>query len=75
MRQKIADVRRRLSEALHGQFAREITRSGQRIRESIAPYSQFVRAEGESLRAVEEELREITGALAALRARIDRQAA
>jgi small GTP-binding protein len=75
MRQKIADVRRRLSEALHGQFAREITRSGQRIRESIAPYSRFVRAEGDSLRAVEEELREITGALGALRARIDRQAA
>jgi small GTP-binding protein len=75
MRRKIADVRKRLSEALRGQFEKEIGRSGERIRDSIAPYSRFVRAEGEKLRAVEEELREITGTLAALRARIDRQAA
>lgn len=46
MRRKISDVRKRLSDALRGQFAREITRSGDRIRESIAPYSRFVRARG-----------------------------
>jgi hypothetical protein len=75
MRRKIADVRQRLSDALRAQFAKEITRSGERIRESIAPYSRFVRAEGEKLGSVDDELREITAALAALRARIDRQAA
>jgi small GTP-binding protein len=75
MRRKIADVRRRLSEALREQFAREITRSGARIRDSIAPYSRFVRAEGDKLRSVDEELRDITAALGSLRARIDRQAA
>jgi small GTP-binding protein len=75
MRRKIADVRRRLSEALREQFAREITRSGARIRDSIAPYSRFVRAEGDKLRSVDEELREIAAALGSLRARIDRQAA
>jgi hypothetical protein len=34
-----------------------------------------VRAEGDKLHAVERELREIVDAIAALRARIDRQAA
>ena len=49
MRRKIAAVRQRLSDALHEQFSREIGKSGDRIRESIAPYSRFVRAEGEKL--------------------------
>ena len=75
MRRKIADLRKRLSEALRAQFAKEITRSGERIRDSIAPYSRFVRAEGEKLRSVESELAEINLALESLRAQIDRQAA
>jgi small GTP-binding protein len=75
MRRKISDLRQRLSAALRAQFAKEITRSGERIRESIAPYSRFVRAEGDKLRTVEAELQDITAALGSLRARIDRQAA
>jgi small GTP-binding protein len=75
MRKKIAGVRQRLSEALRRQFDKEVARSGDRIREGIAPYSRFVRAEGEKLRAMEQELREIAAALESLRARIDRQAA
>ena len=75
MRRKIADVRQRLSEALHAQFEQEIGKSGDRIRESIGPYSRFIRAEGEKLRTTEQELREIGAALATLRARIDRRAA
>ena len=75
MRRKIAGVRQRLSEALHAQFEQEIGKSGDRIRESIGPYSRFIRAEGEKLRTTEQELREIATALATLRARIDRRAA
>jgi small GTP-binding protein len=75
MRRKIAAVRQRLSDALHEQFAREIGKSGDRIRESIAPYSRFVRAEGEKLSTTEQELREIGAALASLQARIERPAA
>jgi hypothetical protein len=75
MRTKIADVRKRLSDALRKQFSSEIERSGDRIRESIAPYSRFIRAEGEKLKAVEKELSEISAALASLRARIERPAA
>jgi small GTP-binding protein len=74
MRVKIADVRKRLSDALRKQFATEITRSGDRIRESIAPYSRFIRAEGDKLREVDTELNEIRLALASLRARIERTA-
>jgi small GTP-binding protein len=75
LRQKIVDVRERLSTALRDQFLREIQRSGDRIRESIAPYSRFIRAEGEKLREVEQELREIDAELASLRARVERMAA
>jgi len=75
MRRKVADVRQRLSDALHEQFTREITKSGTRIRESIAPYTRFIRAEGERVRTTDQELREIGAALATLRARIERHAA
>jgi hypothetical protein len=75
MRRKIAGVRQRLSDALHEQFAKEIQKSGDRIRDSIAPYSRFVRAEGEKLQATEQELHVIAAELASVRARIDRQAA
>jgi small GTP-binding protein len=75
MRTKIAAVRARLSNALREQLRKEIDRSVERIREGIAPYSRFIRAEGDKLQGVEHELREISGALAGLRARIERQAA
>jgi hypothetical protein len=75
MREKIAAVRARLSTALREQFQKEIQRSSDRIREGIAPYSRFVRSEGDNLKAIDEELREIANELAALRARVDRIAA
>jgi small GTP-binding protein len=75
MREKIAAVRARLSTALREQFQREIQRSGDRIREGIAPYSRFIRAEGDQLKIVEQELREIGNELAGLRARVERVAA
>jgi len=75
MRAKIGDVRARLSEALRKQFSTEIQRSGDRIRESIAPYSRFIRSEGDKLKEVDAELTEISSALASLRDRIERPAA
>ena len=75
MTAKIAAVRQQLSEALHTQFNTEIGRSADRIRDGIAPYSRFIRAEGDKLKAVSEELHEISGAIAAIRARIERRAA
>ena len=75
MREKIASVRARLSDALREQFHKEIQRSSDRIREGIAPYSRFVRAEGDTLKVIDQELREIANELASLRARVDRIAA
>jgi small GTP-binding protein len=75
MRRKVADVRERLAGALRNQFATEIARSVNRIREAVAPYSRFVRAEGDSLKAMEQELREILEQLATLRQQLDRAAA
>jgi small GTP-binding protein len=75
MREKIAAVRARLSDALREQFHKEIQRSADRIREGIAPYSRFVRAEGDTLKVIDQELREIANELASLRARVDRIAA
>ena len=75
MRTKIAAVRARLSTALREQLSAGIERSGERIRESIAPYSRFIRTEGDKLQGVDQELREISASLAGLRARIERQAA
>lgn len=75
MRQKITAVRQQLSDALRKQFSSEAAQSTARIREGIAPYSRFIRAEGDKLREVEIELREIGDALASLRARIERPAA
>ena len=72
MRAKIADLRKRLSEALRSQFTAEARRSSDRIRESIAPYSRFIRAEGDKLHATQAELSAIVTALSGLRARIER---
>jgi small GTP-binding protein len=75
MRRKVSDVRERLAGALRDQFVKEIARSVNRIREGIAPYSRFVRAEGDNLKEMDSELREILEALASLRHQLERTAA
>ena len=72
MRVKMAGVRRRLSEALRTQLTQEIQGSVNRIRDGIAPYSRFIRSEGDKLKAIEQELKEIAVSLANLRQRIER---
>jgi small GTP-binding protein len=75
MRRKIADVRQRLSQALHQQFETEIRRSAERLREAVAPYSRFVRSEGEKLRDTEARLGQLASELGTLRQRVDALAA
>jgi small GTP-binding protein len=71
MREKIAAMRMRLSSAIRTEFESETTRSGQRIRESIAPYARFVRAEREKLTGAKAELGRYRGQLDAMQARIE----
>jgi small GTP-binding protein len=75
MRDKIADVRARLSVALRTQFEGEIGRSTARMRESIAPYSRFVRSEGEKLRETDARLAQLRTDLATVRRQVDAMAA
>jgi small GTP-binding protein len=75
MREKVADVRARLSTALRVQFQEEIARSTARMRESIAPYSRFVRSEGEKLRETETRLGTLRTDLERVRERVDALAA
>jgi small GTP-binding protein len=74
MRQKIAEVRQRLGEALRAQFKKEIARATERIRASVAPYSRFVRAEEEKLDSTGKELSAIASDLISLRSRIENAA-
>ena len=75
MREKIADVRTRLSNALRGQFQEEIGRSTARMKDSIAPYSRFVRSEGDKLRETESRLAALRTDLERVRHRVDTMAA
>ena len=75
MRAKIADVRDRLSQALRTQFEGEIGRSTARMRESIAPYSRFVRAEGDKLRETDARLAQLRTDLGNVRRQVDAMAA
>jgi small GTP-binding protein len=72
MRRKMADVRQRLTDALRRQWTEEIQASGNRIREGIAPYSRFIRSEGDKLKAIDQELREIAVSITNLREKIER---
>ena len=74
MRQKIAEVRQRLGEALRAQFRKEIARATERIRNSIAPYSRFVRSEEEKLAATAKELAAVASDLLSLRNRNEKAA-
>jgi len=68
---KLEDLRQRLMVAMTEEFERELSRSLQRLREAIAPYTRFVRAEQEKLGRIEGELGEVSASLAQIRTRIE----
>jgi hypothetical protein len=70
MRARVADVRGRLSEALRAQFRDEIARSLARLRDSVGPYTRFVRTEGDKLRDTEDRLGRLGSEVARLRERV-----
>ncbi len=70
LRERIARTRETLMSAITEQFHREADGSLARIRETIAPYSRFVRAEGDRLKARREELAAAHLALASLAEKI-----
>lgn len=71
MRTKFGELQDKLVTSLKTQFEREIERSVQKINESIAPYSRFVRGEREKLEGVQSELDEIRHGLSKIKADIE----
>jgi hypothetical protein len=68
---KLEDLRQRLMASMSEEFDRELARSLQRLREAIAPYTRFVRAEQQKLTRIEAELGEISAGLGQLQTRIE----
>ncbi len=73
MHRKVGAVREMLSHTLRQQFERELQLSMNRIREAIAPYARFVRAEHGKLQSSLDELRHLQAELTRLRAEIETQ--
>ncbi|MDH4065172.1 MAG: dynamin, partial [Acidobacteriota bacterium] len=71
MRERIESMRRQLMDSLTSQFDREVDRSVGRVREAMAPYSRFVRAEHQRLGQAQDELGAIRDQLGGLQRRID----
>jgi hypothetical protein len=70
LRKKVGQVREQLMTSLTGQFEREMKQSLARIEEAIAPYTRFVRAEHERLKASHAELVQLRTTLDQLKAKI-----
>jgi len=68
---KLEDLRQRLMKAMSEEFDQELAASLQRLREAIAPYTRFVRAEQQKLTRVEGDLEQIKGALGQVRTRVE----
>ncbi len=69
-RSRIAELRSKLMDSLRSQFKAEVDRTLGRIREGIAPYTRFVRAEAERCQAQQVQLEEISRRISALKAQI-----
>ena len=71
MRDKVAAMRTRLASALRTQFESELERVLQRIHNTIAPYTRFVRAERDKLLETQAELERLQQEMGRLRVEIE----
>ena len=71
LREKTERMRRDLGEALAATFARELERMTGRVKDAVAPYTRFVRAEKDRLEALETRLAGLQGRAEALRRRVE----
>jgi small GTP-binding protein len=67
---RVATLREKLLSSLTESFGRERDRSQQRVKEAIAPYSRFVRSEGDRLREAEAALASLEDRLEAVSGRV-----
>ena len=71
MAEKVARMRERLEGVLRSQFETELSRSVARIREGIAPYGRFVRAERATLDASQLDFERLHLELERFKSRVD----
>jgi hypothetical protein len=74
-RARTEELRSGLLDALRTAFERELERSVQRVRDALAPYDRFVRAEQAKTGRLREDLEGALGEARALRERLERGAA
>jgi small GTP-binding protein len=72
LNKSISELRSRLMAALKEQFEHESERSLVRIREAVAPYTRFVRAERDRFIHMREQIDEVTASMAGLRQRVEK---
>ena len=68
---KLEDLRQRLMKAMTEAFDQELSRSLQRLRDTIAPYTRFVRSEQQKLAGIDGEMGEVSALLSQIRMRVD----
>ena len=71
LRGKIANLREQLTKSLRTQFEQEMERGMQNIKDAIAPYSRFVRAEQGKLETVQSKLTETKTGLENLKVQVE----
>ena len=74
LRARIEQMRTELMTNLRAQFEREVDKSVRGVIDAIGPYTRFVRAEHDKLTGLEQEMKEIGGALSGIRVEIERRA-
>ena len=67
---KISEMRQKLVNSLTNQFRREMQRSTQRIEDTVAPFTRFVRAENDKLTGQHDQLVELEAHIIGLQAQL-----
>jgi small GTP-binding protein len=68
---RMSALRAQLSDSLRGQFEKEIRHSVERIQETIAPYTRFVRAEREKMGEMGKKLKDLKLAIDRLKTKLE----
>ena len=69
--EKMQDLRVRLLQALTTQFTNESANAITRMRDTVAPYTRFIKAERERVDKAQSDLRTLRGQVGALQARVE----
>ncbi|HEU5229400.1 MAG TPA: dynamin family protein, partial [Ktedonobacteraceae bacterium] len=69
--EKMQELRQRLHQAMKEQFYKELNNSITRVQDAIVPYTRFVRAEQKKALSMQEQISELSNAVALLQSEIE----